>query len=377
MTAPPDSTTSRQLRQLRALMAPLARNRGAVIEDERLLLLAREVCNALLHEDSEEGLLRSELAGAISRELADLFDARVDVFVELGLLQTYTPKRNQQRYVLNMAGYIGLMVAERISERGGVEELLHLLHRTAQEIAAGRATAEVVAQRLVEARRVFIGFANELRRRRETDTLRELIEYKRDHDSAQAMQEVVSLNERVADSYPALAEAGAALIRAAQSYVRELEAVIDRLLVEGASARDFSLLDPADYRAAAIDARFEQLADVAATLVFDVGTLPVAPAEIVDALAEYRPRTSARRRPPEPLPSTGEDPLARLEETHALRQQRVERKADLMLGSENSVEITDRLRGQEWRTAARTLAELLVSTSSPDRAIASSSPTAC
>lgn len=219
------STTSRQVRQLRALMAPLARNRGSVIDDERLLLLARAVCDALLHEDAEGGLLRHELAASVPAELAGLLDARIDVFCELGLLQTYTPKRNQQRYVLNMAGYIGLMVAERISERGGVEELMHLLHRTAQEIAAERVTAEIVAQRLVEARRVFIGFANELRRRRETDTLRELIEYKRDHDSGHAMSEVVSLNEAIADRFAHLNEAGAALIRAAQSYTRELEAL--------------------------------------------------------------------------------------------------------------------------------------------------------
>ena len=56
------ATTSRQLRQLRALMAPLARNRGSVIDDERLLRLAREVCNALLHEDAKGGLLRHALA---------------------------------------------------------------------------------------------------------------------------------------------------------------------------------------------------------------------------------------------------------------------------------------------------------------------------
>jgi hypothetical protein len=353
-------TTSRQLRQLRALMAPLARNRGSVIDDERLLRLAREVCNALLHEDAEGGLLRHELAATLSPDLDDLFDARVDVFCELGLLQTYTPKRNQQRYVLNMAGYIGLMVAERISERGGVEELLQLLHRTAQEIVANRITEEIVAQRLIEARRVFIGFSNELRRRRETDTLRELIDYKRDHDSGQAMSEVVSLNEAVADRYSQLTEAAAALIRAAQSYTRELEAVIDRLLVEGGSARDFSLLDPADYRAAAITADLDALAQVASTLVFDIGTVPVAPAQIVDALAEYRPRTRARRRPGEPPPSSEEDPLARWAESQAQRQRRVERKADLLLGSDSEVELTDRLRGQEWRGAAKTLAELLV-----------------
>src|SRR5882672_4312797 len=96
---------SRQLRQLRALMAPLAANRGSVIADHRHLTVARELCDALLHEDADGGLTRSELLAQISSELRELADSRIDVFVELGLLQTYTLKRHQQRYVLNMAGY--------------------------------------------------------------------------------------------------------------------------------------------------------------------------------------------------------------------------------------------------------------------------------
>jgi hypothetical protein len=38
----------------------------------------------------------------------------------------------------------------------------------------------------------------------------------------------------------------------------------------------------------------------------------------------------------------------------------VERKADLLLASDETVELTDRLRSQEWRGAAKTLTELLV-----------------
>jgi len=41
-----------------------------------------------------------------------------------------------------MAGYIGLMVAERIGERGGVEELLRLLHRVGKRSKRGRSAKE-------------------------------------------------------------------------------------------------------------------------------------------------------------------------------------------------------------------------------------------
>ena len=67
---------------------------------------------------------------------------------------------HQQRYVLSMGGYIGLMVAKRIGERGGVEKLLNLLATTRQELEAGKLTEALVADRLLEARRTFTGFAN-------------------------------------------------------------------------------------------------------------------------------------------------------------------------------------------------------------------------
>jgi hypothetical protein len=340
-------------------MAPLAHNAGAVIDDTRMLALAREICDALLAEDADGGLTRSELAQAISPEHHGDLDARVNVFVALGLLQTYTPKRHQQRYVLNMAGYIGLMVTERIGERGGVEELLRLLARTRQELEAGKLTEALVADRLLEARRTFTGFANELRRRRHTDTIRELAAFAREHDADGTIGEVVSLSDRVAEHFPALSERAAALIRAAQGYTRELEAVTGKLIEEGASARDFAFLDPADYDDAARDAPLEALAQVGASLVFDTGAVPVSGGEIAGALAGYRPRTTARRRPPEPPPSTEADPLARFEQRMRAERTRVERDAELHLQGADRVELTDRLRATPWEGAARALAQLL------------------
>jgi hypothetical protein len=353
------SAFSSRLRQLRALMAPLAANRGAVAASEPHLRVARELCDALLHEEAHGGLTRSELLAYVTPDLRELADSRIDVFLELGLLQTYILKRHQQRYVLNMAGYIGLMVAERIGERGGVEELLRLLHRTRQEIEAGHIDEETVAGRLREARKVFVGFANELRRRLATDTLRELASYTREHDSTEAYTEVVSLARLVGERFPLQSERAAALIRAAQVYTRELEQVTRKLIEEGASARDFSFLDPSDYDEAARSASLDALEEVGTSLIFDMGAAPVAPWQITGALSNYRPKTLTRRRPPQPAPSTDPDPLAIYERMRHDTQARTERDAELFLQGANSVELSDRLRATDWRGVRQTLARFL------------------
>lgn len=340
-------------------MAPLAARRDSVVANEQMLLIARQLCNALLDEEVERGLTHSQLIAAVDVDLRDAAGARIDVFVELGLLQTYTPKNHQQRYVLNMAGYIGLMVAERISAHGGVEELLHLLSDTAQRIQAGEISAELVAEQLQEARRTLIGLANELHRRRHTDTLRELAGHARDHNAEQITAQVASLNVLVAKHFPTLSERGAALIRAAQSYTSELEAVTVKLVAEGAASRDFSYLDVADYDQAARTASAEALAAVGESLLFDLGTVPVSAVDVADALDEYRPRTTRRIPPPIPPPSTDPDPVGRWEQRRTRQIERLERSAELHLQGANEVAMTDVLRAGEWAGTVQALAALL------------------
>jgi hypothetical protein len=348
-----------RMTRLRALIAPLAADRNSVIDDERSLEVARQVCEALLSEDADGGLSRSELLAHIEPDLRELADRRIPHFEALGLLATYTPKRHQQRYTLNMAGYIGLMVAERISERGGVEELLGLLARTRQEIEAGILDAETISQRLHELRRTFVGFANELRRRRHTDHLRELALFIRDHDGDRATSEVAALSRLVSTQMPQLAERAAALIRAAQSYAGELEAVARKLIDEGAAAREFALLDPADYDQAARTGSLAALAEIGAWLVFDRGTVPVTAVQIAQALATYRPRAAGRRHPPRPPASEEPDPLGRYEARRREEWARVERQADLFAQGAQSVELTDRLRATPWEGTRKLLSGLL------------------
>ncbi len=350
---------SPRLARLRAMIAPLAADRGSVIDDERLLEVARQVCEALLHEDADGGLTRSALLAHVDAELRELAERRIPHFEALGLLATYTPKRHQQRYTLNMSGYIGLIVAERISEHGGVEELLGLLARTRQEIEAGRLDPETVGARLVELRRTFVGFSNELRRRRHTDHLRELALFVRDHDGDRATGEVAELSRLVSVHLPELVDRVAALIRAAQGYAGELEAVARKLIDEGAATRDFSLLDPADYDQAVRTGSLAALAAVGASLVFDRGTVPVTSGQIADAIESYRPRSGARRHPPQP-PASGEaDPIARYESRRREQWARVERRADLVSQGARRVELTDGLRAGGWEGTRKVLSGLL------------------
>ncbi len=351
--------TSRRLLRLRALVAPVAADRGSVISDERQLDVARQICDALLGQDADGGLTRAELLAHVDVEIRELADRRIGHLEALGLLATYTPKQHQQRYTLNMAGYIGLMIAERVSERGGVEELIGLLARTRLDIEAGNIDADTVARRLIELRRTFIGFANELRRRRHTDHLRELSAFVRDHDADRSTAEVATVSALVSDRLPQLSERAAALIRAAQTYTSELEAVAQKLIDEGAQSRDFSLLDPADYDQAARTATLEALAAVGMTLVFDAGTVPVNPAQIVDAMATFQSRPSSRRHPPQPSPSQDPDPLGRFEAQRRDSNARVERQADLFAQGADTVELTDRLRAMPWEGTRKTLAGLL------------------
>jgi hypothetical protein len=93
MPADPNSRLSRQLRQLRALMAPLAARRDSVVADEQMLVIARQLCDALLDEQVERGLTHSHLLGAVDDELREAASARIDVFVELGLLRPRSVSR--------------------------------------------------------------------------------------------------------------------------------------------------------------------------------------------------------------------------------------------------------------------------------------------
>src|SRR3954465_13096577 len=151
------------MRRLAAMAAPIAADAGAVIDDEEMLNVARAVCDAFSHDDAAGGLTPSEIAARVNGACTPAaLESRLGVFVRLELLRPILDKKHQQRYVLAPAGLVGMLIVDRFSERGGVEELLGLLDRTKRAIERHEADAPAVAAALESCRAVFAVFANEL-----------------------------------------------------------------------------------------------------------------------------------------------------------------------------------------------------------------------
>jgi hypothetical protein len=283
------------------MLAPVARDSGALIDDEGLIEVARQVCDAFADPDAVGGLSRPEIQARVDGA-ADpaTFDARFNVFVKLELLRPLLGKKHQQRYTLNPAGMVGLLVFERIGERGGIDELLTLLDRTKAALAAGSADPVVMLGALVRMRGVLSVYADDLARLTRTAPLAELIAERRYHDHGGLFGEVKSLNDLVSERMPQLDSDAYRLVVEAQRYVDAVQNMVERVLDEGGEARDFSVLDPEDYRAAALTAHPGDLAEIFATVVFDPPSPWVDAAAILDALDEQRPRKRLRERPPNP-----------------------------------------------------------------------------
>jgi len=88
------------------------------------------------------------------------------------MLQPILDKRNQQRYVLNPAGLAGILMFERASQRGGIDEILMLLARTREEIERQLISIEQLAARIEQIRGLIAVFSDNLVRLLATATLR-------------------------------------------------------------------------------------------------------------------------------------------------------------------------------------------------------------
>lgn len=107
-------------------------------------------------------------------------------------------------------------------------------------------------------RRVLSVYADELSRLTRTAQLGELIAERRYHDHGGLFGEVKALNDLVSERMPELDSDAYRLVVEAQRYIDAVQTMVERVLDEGGEARDFSVLDPEDYRAAApaISSRF-------------------------------------------------------------------------------------------------------------------------
>ena len=356
------------MRRLAAMAAPIAADAGAIIDDEQMLDVARAVCDAFSHDDAVGGLTKAEIAGRIGNACsASALEARLGVFERLGLLRPILDKKHQQRYVLAPAGLVGVLIVDRFSKRGGVEELLALLDRTASALARHEADAPAVGAALESCRAMFAVFANELTRLVANAPLSELLSERRFHDDSGFISRVADLQRLVTDQFPQLDPAAYRLLLEAQRYVSAIEDLLARVLDEGGDVSNFSLLDAEEYLDAARTATVEELAAVAADLVFDPALPWVDAGSVIDAVESYRPRRTTRTRPPEPPAASDEDPVAALQARTDQTIRRRALQAEALLAGQEEIVLTDSLRGAGWPAAAQMLSELLALDGLPEQ----------
>lgn len=355
------------LRRLRALVAPVAADAGAVVDDVALLDMGQAVYAAFGEAGAAGGLTKAQIgAGCPGLRDEPGFDGRLDLFVRLGMLQPVFDKANQQRFVFNPTSAAGLMVFERLAERGGVDELMSLLDRAGTDIRSGTASRGQVEASLQRARHMLTVSADHLLRLVSSSPLSELIAERRHHMQADLMEKVRGLTELVAGSFPDLDPQAYRVVVEAQRYVGARESFVGRLLDEGGASRDFSLLDPEDYLTAARTGSQRDLAAVFARTVLDPPSPWADPSTVAEAVTEVRPRPAVRERPPRPPDEPpGADPLdaalARAERARAKRARRV----DILLGSDVETELVGAMRAAGWPGAAFVLVEALAAAADP------------
>jgi hypothetical protein len=147
----------------------------------------------------------------------------------MGFLEPYLPKLHQGRYIVRPAGLAGALAAARVTERGGVDELILLLDRARAALSAQHPDPRQALAYLNSARHPLVVLALDLHRCVVAGTARELIEACRQHDHSRFTRQVVELNEMVTAHFRRhheLDEAGAALIEAEQFYRSQVRAAI-------------------------------------------------------------------------------------------------------------------------------------------------------
>jgi hypothetical protein len=266
--------------------------------------------------------------------------------------------------VLNPAGLAGILMFERASQRGGIDEILMLLARTREEIERQLISVEQLAVRIEQIRGLLTVFSDNLIRLLATATLAELIE-ERSQNNERVLDEVRHLNDMVTQRYPQLDPAAARLLDEGLRYFRCLQDLVARILDEGARAHDFSLLPAEEYLTAAIQAAGRQLADVFSEVVFDPPMPWVDASAVISAIESYAPRARVRTRPPEVDSSSGGDPLERILEQDERMTAEQRTFAELALAGQHRADVTPPSRGTRWRAAAQSLGWLFAIDANP------------
>lgn len=350
------------LAALRSVFAPVANDAGSMIGSVEELEIARRVFAAFGDADGSVGLTRVQLADACKDLNQAVFTRRFEVMLHYKMLLPYLDKDHQHRYVFNLKSAPGLLVAERVAEHGGIDELLVLLDRTKKTLRNAYPDREEIRQSLVRARRMLKVAADYLTRLVTSSPTEDLLAERKHHNHAGLTQDVNALNELVLDEFPDLDGEAYQLVRTTQRYVEARTMLVDRLLDDRASSHDFTLLEPGRYLAAALTASPEALAEVFADVVFDPPPAWIRPSTLAAAALHLRPPTIGPLRPPRPPdPPPGPDPIELVKAKAARTRTRLELDATGYFADRlgDETELTMRMRSSTWPGLVAMLANLL------------------
>ncbi|MEE1751161.1 hypothetical protein [Streptomyces sp. SP18CS02] len=361
----PDGGVS--MEHVRPFMAPVAADVAAVTEDPLSLRLAEAIHDAFGDLASDRGLTRSEIAAAcVPLVPEEVFNSRFKVFTGLGLLRQRRGKAYEGRYVFNPTSAAALLVFERLTEAGGVEEIMTLLDRARDDLQKGLLSEQQLAARLLRARRSLAIHTGHLLELVHSKTIEELEKERHHHRSgAPLLDHAHLLVDAVSSRFPALRASSTRLIDEALRYSAAVEEFFDRLLQQARARRDFSMLLPEQYVSAARSASVDALADVFAGVVFDPAGAEITTAQVLIAAQERRP-PPPRRRPERPaaLPP-GPDPVEMARRRVQQMRRRRAAAAEQHLQGRQEADPTDVLRAWPWRSAIIAVVDLLQASADP------------
>lgn len=367
-----DLSADERLVTWRAFAAPLAANAGAVTDDPELVRLAISLLAVYADHQGRSGLTFAQMAEGLrrlgTRVPQAAISARLEHLHKMGFLEPYLPKLHQGRYIVRPAGLAGALAAARVTERGGVDELILLLDRARAALSAKRPDPRQVLAYLNSLRHPLVLLALDLHRCVVAGTAAELIEACRQHDHSSFTRQVVELNEMVTAHFRRhyeLEEAGAALIEAEQFYRSQVRAAIGKILAQGTVGLNFDVLTPAEYETAAVTADMDRLAEVGTALIADVPGMYLDPEALIEVVETYRPRSRSRVRPPEPADTDHPDPLAAADEARETARRYRRLGLEALLAGASEVDLTPYMR-QGWDAAARIIVDALALDADPD-----------
>ncbi|WP_436996302.1 hypothetical protein [Streptomyces sp. enrichment culture] len=370
-----DLAAAVQLANWRAFMAPVAEDAGAVAEHPEVARVALAILKVFAEHAGAHGLSKAEVVQALKGNpqgwSEELIDRRLAVLIRLGFLESYLLKSHQDRYVVRPAGLAGALAAERLAEHGGVDELILLLDRARAVFDRSNPDPEAALDYLVSCRNALQVFALDLQRQIATGTAAELMESHRQHDHQGFTRQVKELNKLVTDRFSgdwALEEAGSALIEAEQFYRLQVIAAADKVLEQSGGSLNFDVLTVKEYDHAAVKGDVELLSQVGAALVADMPAVWIEPAQLLETVEGFAPRSRARVRPVvvEGDDEDEDDPLQWAEEAHAHLRERRRLLADELLAADEEVDLTQALYEAGWSAAASIITDVLALSDDPD-----------